>query len=562
MPKENTSLKITDPQRPKKRASYIRVSTIEQADDSLSLNRQEQAVILHGAEIVFQDIDSGSKDDRKELQKLMQLVRAGEVSEVIVPRIDRLTRSLRQLLDLVSEFEELGVNLKILDLNLDLSTMMGKFMVRLIGMFAEWETDQLSERIKTERRQRRQNKLASASHPFGYKVEHGHYVLDHAEFLCLLTDRPENYLNGELADVAEPIPGRTVYRLCRELVELFLDDGLTRSALGQFFEKYGTEKPSSKSKGIGKRLFWTPSGFLSWLTNPVLQGHTVYLRQITVKKRQRAMNPDGPQIVEDTHPSQRLISDEEAKEIAQIIQINRRLGGANFETDPDQPDRYREFAYQSGHIFCSNCSSLCTSKTSNKGKYQYFGCRYAGVGCSNKKSVEKRKIEQALIHHLVMKSREMREAAWEAKSGFVSGVAAVLQASGADELAVRQYLAVSAPKYEDLDDSAGLSTEQVSRIQLLEAQLQDLEQVRGFHPDIEQLKQQLRRDLEAAKNSSQSLLDQSAGAIIFEGDTSYFWDGLTNDDKAKVYPRLVEKIFISSGQVTEILLKTEQSEAQ
>ena len=213
MPKEKTSLKITDPQHPKKRAGYIRVSTIEQADDSLSLNRQEQAVILHGAEIVFQDIDSGSKDDRKELQKLMQLVRAGEVSEVIVPRIDRLTRSLRQLLDLVSEFEELGVNLKILDLNLDLSTMMGKFMVRLIGMFAEWETDQLSERIKTERRQRRQNKLASASHPFGYKVEHGHYVLDHAEFLCLLTDRPENYLNGELADVAEPIPGRTVYRL-------------------------------------------------------------------------------------------------------------------------------------------------------------------------------------------------------------------------------------------------------------------------------------------------------------------------------------------------------------
>lgn len=550
----------TDSQLIKQSIGYIRVSTLEQADESLSLNRQEEAVTLHGATVVFQDIDSGSKDERKELQRLMRLVRAGEVKEVIVPRIDRLTRSLRQLLDLINEFEELGVNLKILDLSLDLSTVMGKFMVRLIGMFAEWETDQLSERIKAERRQRRQKKLASASHPFGYKVEQGHYVLDHAEYLCLLTDRPENFPTGEAAHTAEAIHGRTVHQLCRELVELFLEDGLARGALGQFFEKYGIEKPSPQSRGVGKRLFWTPSGFLSWLTNPVLQGHTVYLRQITVKKRQRATNPDGPQIVEDTHPSQRLISDEEAKEITRILQINRRLGGANFETNLDRPDRYREFAYQSGHVFCANCGSLCTSKTSGKGKYQYFGCRYAGAGCSNRKSVEKYKIEQALIRNLVTLSREMREAAWETKRGWVNGFATILQATGADEETIRQYLAISASNYEDLDNSTSLSPRQISQIRKIEEKLRGLENVPGFDPDIEQLKQKWHRDLEEAKNANQSLLDKSAGAIIFEGNTSYFWDGLTNDDKAKVYPRLVHKIFIGGGQVTEILLKTEQSE--
>jgi site-specific DNA recombinase len=559
MPKKTTPTQI-DPQRVKQSVGYIRVSTLEQADESLSLNRQEEAVKTAGATLVFQDIDSGSKDERKELQKLMQLVRDGEIKEVVVPRIDRLTRSLRQLLDLISEFEKLGVNLKILDLNLDLSTPMGKFMVHLIGMFAEWETDQLSERIKAERRQRRQKKLPSASYPFGYKVEQDQYVLDHTEFLCLLTDRPENYPSGEAADRVVPIPGRTVYQLCRELVELFLEEGLPRSALGQFFEKYGVEKPSPQSKGVRKRLFWTPSGFLSWVTNPVLQGHTVYLRQITVKKREREMNPDGPQIVEDTHPSQRLLSNEEAKEITRIIQINRRLGGANFETDPNRPDQYREFAYQSKHVFCANCGSLCTSKTSSKDKYQYFGCRYTGVGCNNKKSVEKYKIEQALIQRLVMKSREMREAAWEAKRGAVSGFATFLQASGADEQVVHQYLASSAPTYEDLDGSVSLPPEQRSRIQELEESLQDLENMRRFRPEIEQLKQQLQRELEEAKNSNQSLLDRSAGSIIFEGNTSYFWDGLTNDDKAKVYPRLVHKIFIGNGQVTEILLKTEQSE--
>ena len=171
---------------PKVSAGYIRVSTFEQADESLSLERQEKAVRAAGATVLFQDIDSGSKDDRRELQRLMKLVHRSEVEEVIVPRIDRLTRSLRQLLDLISAFEELKVNLRILDVNVDLRTPMGKFMVTLIGMFAEWETDQLSERIKAERRQRRQKVMASDSCPFGYEVSQGKYVLDHQPFLCLL----------------------------------------------------------------------------------------------------------------------------------------------------------------------------------------------------------------------------------------------------------------------------------------------------------------------------------------------------------------------------------------
>ena len=164
---KNSSPKALGQQDPKICAGYIRVSTLEQADESLSLERQEKAVRDKGATVLFQDIDSGSKDERKALQRLMELARRGEIDEVVVSRIDRLTRSLRQLLDLISEFEELNVNLRILDMNINLRTPMGKFMVTLIGMFAEWETDQLSERIKAERRQRRQKLVASDSCPFG-----------------------------------------------------------------------------------------------------------------------------------------------------------------------------------------------------------------------------------------------------------------------------------------------------------------------------------------------------------------------------------------------------------
>jgi len=561
MAMKRTSAKVSKPRETPKKAGYIRVSTVVQEDESLSLDRQEAAVRALGAQEIFQDTDSGSKDDLQNLQRLMTLVRSGAVDEVIVTRIDRLTRSLRQLLDLVREFEELDVNLRIVEMNIDLRTPSGRVMVTLIGMFAEWETDQLSERIKAERQQRRQKLVASDSCPFGYEVIKGKYVLDHQPFLCLLTDRPENYPMGEMADSIEPIAGRTVEQLCRELVELFLEDTLARTTLGQFFEKYGIAKPRYKFNGFGKVLYWTPSGFLAWLTNPVLQGHTIYLRQITVRKRQRETNPNGPEIYYDTHPDQRLISEEEAQEITEIIAMNRRLGGGNFKQARNQRNQHAEFAYQTGLIFCAQCGSRCTSKTSGKGKYRYFACRYAGVGCSNRKSVYKSTIEQVLIRHLVAKSQEMWEAAREAKQGIVNGVAIVLQASGADDKRVRQFLLDSAPRYEDMEEPSSFSLEEMSRIKGLEEQLQDLENVRGYNPRLEQVKQQLQHEIEEAKNASHSLLEKSAGELIFEGNTSYFWDGLTDEDKSRVFAKIVHKIFINESKVTEILLKTERSQS-
>ena len=227
---------------------------------------------------------------------------------------------------------------------------------------------------------------------------------------------------------------------------LFLEDALPRTTLGQFFEKYGFAKPRYKSNGFGKLLYWTPSGFLKWLTNPVLQGHTPYLRQLTVRKRQRETNPDGPEIHRNTHPNQRLLSTEEAQEITSIIATNRRLGGGNFKEKRNNPDRHGEFAYQTGSVFCAQCGSLCTSKTSAQGKYRYFACRYAGVGCSNKKSVNKRQIEQVLIQHLVTQSKAMREDAWRSKSQRLSGATTVLQALGTEDAVVCQFLASAAPR--------------------------------------------------------------------------------------------------------------------
>ena len=167
-----------------------------------------------------------------------------------------------------------------------------------------------------------------------------------------------------------------------------------------------------------------------------------------------------------------------------------------------------------------------------------------------------------MIQRLVAKSKEMREAAWESKRMGISGFTAALQASGADEETVRLFLLNSQPRYEDLEGTSNAFAEQILRIKRLEEQLQDLENMRNYDPEIERLKQKRQKELDEARNASQSLLEKTAGEIIFEGNTSYFWDGLTNEDKSRVFEKIVPKIFINQGKVTEILLRTELREEQ
>jgi hypothetical protein len=76
---------------------YARVSSREQAEDSQALQQQIARLKSAGATEIFQDIQSGSRDDRPALKQLINLVRKKEVDEVIITRIDRLARSLPKL---------------------------------------------------------------------------------------------------------------------------------------------------------------------------------------------------------------------------------------------------------------------------------------------------------------------------------------------------------------------------------------------------------------------------------------------------------------------------------
>ncbi|MEQ1672298.1 MAG: recombinase family protein, partial [Hyphomicrobium sp.] len=112
---------------------YARTSTVEQAAGFEAQVRELEAV---GATKIFKEQVS-SVSHRAQLDALIDFVREGDT--VIVTKLDRLARSMRDLLEIVAQIEKKGAGLRILAMNLDTTTATGKLMLNVLGSVAEFE---------------------------------------------------------------------------------------------------------------------------------------------------------------------------------------------------------------------------------------------------------------------------------------------------------------------------------------------------------------------------------------------------------------------------------------
>lgn len=120
---------------------YARVSATDQ-DAFLQTDALKKA----GCERIFVDKASGAKASRPELDKMLQHLREGDV--VVVWRLDRLGRSLKNLIDLVGRLKEQGVGFRSLGESIDTTTANGRLFFNMMGSLAEFERDLISERTK------------------------------------------------------------------------------------------------------------------------------------------------------------------------------------------------------------------------------------------------------------------------------------------------------------------------------------------------------------------------------------------------------------------------------
>jgi DNA invertase Pin-like site-specific DNA recombinase len=120
---------------------YARVSTNNQ--DTAA---QASALKSAGCEKIFREKASGGRWDRPELIRLLDQLRTGDV--LIVSRLDRLSRSLRDLLMIMERIKEAEAGFRSLTEAIDTTTAPGRMMMQMVGAFAEFERAILRERTK------------------------------------------------------------------------------------------------------------------------------------------------------------------------------------------------------------------------------------------------------------------------------------------------------------------------------------------------------------------------------------------------------------------------------
>ena len=473
---------------------YARLSTREQSENSSALEQQIARLKAAGATEIFQDIDSGSKDKRPQFIELMELVKQDEIQEVIVTRIDRLTRRLKTMLEIRDVFLNSSVNLRALDDSIDLSTPAGKFHLSLLGSLAEMEVDRLGERIKHGWEHMRKNQRVAVA-PFGYKVNDGKLELNDEPLLCLLE-------TGETL---------TYTNIARDTIDLFFQAKTLRGCIRLFNEKYGIRRfNNGRGRPTWWKLGWSHTGLSTWITSPVLLGHTYY-----PNKRGKASNKSNWDIYYDTHPA--LITIDESYEISKILENNRQVRG--FGTNKRRHPT-------AGLVYCGECRAKCYSVAGTRGKTPgynyYFQCKnWRSRSCNQKKTIRVEKVEEAVIKALINKSKELAEKADQVKS------------------------LLSLNKAHD------------SEISNLKNQLKTLESL-DFNPAIEQAKREIARQI--ANLEKQDSIEQSHFYSKYELLESVFamhvfWKELSNEDLTRIYHELVEKVVVVEGEIREVKLK-------
>lgn len=218
----------------KKCGIYVRVSTSRQATEGESLDAQTKRlkdyirarstekdpwrlVDVYREEGI--SAKEGSIEHRPEFQRLLGDIQRRRVNMVLVTKIDRLTRSLRDFYDIWRAFERRKIEFFSLDENFDSSTLMGRFALKLIVLFAELEREITGERTRSVLEWRASQGFWNGSHVVGFRTNEDGILVPKPDELKLV---------------------RLVFRKCRQLGSV--------GAVLRFLNEQGYRKPKYETK--------------------------------------------------------------------------------------------------------------------------------------------------------------------------------------------------------------------------------------------------------------------------------------------------------------------------
>ncbi len=381
-------------------AIYARVSTgsDEQANAlEQQLDRLQGAATAQGDPdpLRYIDIDSGTKDDRPELSRLLADCRGGLITAVIVTRLDRLSRSSSHGAQLLRWFgSEAWPNLLALDDSLDLSTAGGRFMARMLISWAEAESERLAERTRHGHAHRR--KLGK---PFGSKPLFAYRFSADGSRL-------------------EPDPDR--WHIAEQAIARFLKDPNTNALVDWFGNEHGIDWASNFS-------------LRRWLCNPTIAGARVYGQQRyevdpDSGKRKRISRPPGDFATvlwsdDDGQPFQPALITKEQSAWIQSIYAAR--------SDSSKRDiKAGETRILTGLVKCGDCGRNLQHHQPGKGA-DYWCLRCVTPGCSRRyKTMRATGVAEGMLVALQLHAAELGRHLYEidkAQSGQMSPAEAELR---------------------------------------------------------------------------------------------------------------------------------------
>lgn len=166
---------------------YVRVSTAGQAESGLSIEAQRSKIEaycgLYDLELVEIIVDAGESAKslkRPGIDQLLSAVAAGSLDGVVVAKLDRLTRSMRDLHRLLEEVFS-KVELHSVAEKVDTSSAAGRLVLNVLMSVAEWEREAIGERTATALKAKKARGEKVGRAPYGFRWEAGELVSDEAE---------------------------------------------------------------------------------------------------------------------------------------------------------------------------------------------------------------------------------------------------------------------------------------------------------------------------------------------------------------------------------------------
>jgi DNA invertase Pin-like site-specific DNA recombinase len=160
-----------------KAVGYVRVSTEKQADFGVSLDAQIEKVramaTVQAAELTEIIVDAGESAKtlkRSGMTKLLSLVDSGAINVCIVAKLDRLTRSVKDLANLLEMFNRRGVSLVSVAESLDTGSAAGRLVLNIMVSVSQWEREAIGERTRDAMRHKKALGQRVGTVTYGYRV--------------------------------------------------------------------------------------------------------------------------------------------------------------------------------------------------------------------------------------------------------------------------------------------------------------------------------------------------------------------------------------------------------